>query len=119
MLACNKEKVDLIVTNANVYTVDENFSKTTSFAIKDGLFIDTGDDKYIERRYKATQTLDAGGRSIFPGFIDGHCHFFGYAENMARFADLNGCESFDEVLDKLKKHNSGNDSEWLLGRGWD
>ena len=119
MLACNKEKVDLIVTNANVYTVDENFSKTTSFAIKDGLFIDTGDDKYIERRYKATQTLDAGGRSIFPGFIDGHCHFVGYAENMARFADLNGCKSFDEVLDKLKKHNDGNDSEWLLGRGWD
>lgn len=119
MLACNKEKVDLIVINANVYTVDEDFSKTTSFAIKDGLFIDTGDDKYIERRYKATQTLDAGGRSIFPGFIDGHCHFVGYAENMARFADLNGCESFDEVLDKLKKHNDGNDSEWLLGRGWD
>ena len=38
---------------------------------------------------------------------------------MTRFADLNGCESFDEVLDKLKKHNDGNDSEWLLGRGWD
>ncbi|MGN0033345.1 MAG: amidohydrolase [Candidatus Limimorpha sp.] len=119
MVACNKTKVDMIVTNANVYTVDNEFSKVTSFAIKDGHFLDTGNDKYIKRKYEATRTLDARGMSVFPGFIDGHCHFVGYAEHMVRYADLSGCKSFDEVVERLERHNENNDSEWLLGRGWD
>ena len=35
MTACNqKTPVDLIVHNANIYTVDDNFSKAQAFAVK-------------------------------------------------------------------------------------
>ena len=119
MFSCEKTKVDLIVHNANVYTVDNQFSKAEAFAVKDGKFVAIGSDRNILRHYYATQTLDAQGQSIYPGFIDGHCHFVGYGETKVRYADLNGCKSFEEVLERLEKHNENNDSEWLLGRGWD
>ena len=119
MFSCEKTKVDLIVHNSNVYTVDNQFSKAEAFAVKDGKFVAIGSDRNILRHYYATQTLDAQGQSIYPGFIDGHCHFVGYGETKVRYADLNGCKSFEEVLERLEKHNKGNDSDWLLGRGWD
>ena len=119
MFSCSKSKVDLIVHNANVYTVDSQFSKATAFAVDDGKFVAVGSDRKIFSHYYASKTLDAQGQSVYPGFIDGHCHFVGYGETKVRFADLNGCKSFEEVLERLEKHNEGNVSEWLLGRGWD
>ena len=119
MFSCSKTKVDLIVHNANVYTVDNQFSKVDAFAVKDGKFVAVGSDREILKHYGAAYTLDAQGQPIYPGFIDGHCHFVGYGETKVRYADLNGCKSFEEVLERLEKHNENNDSDWLLGRGWD
>ena len=119
LYSCEKVKVDLIVHNANVYTVDNQFNQAEAFAVKDGKFMAIGSNRNILRQYYATQTLDAQGQSIYPGFIDGHCHFVGYGETKVRYADLNGCKSFNEVLKRLEKHNKSNTSEWLLGRGWD
>lgn len=119
MSSCEKTKVDLIVHNANVYTVDSQFSKATAFAVHDGKFVAIGSDRTVFRRYYASRTLDAQGQSVYPGFIDGHCHFVGYGEWKTRYADLNGCGSFEEVLQILERHDENNDSEWLLGRGWD
>ncbi len=119
MFSCSKTDVDLIVHNANVYTVDNQFNKANAFAIKDGKFVAIGTDKEILRHYEAAYTLDAQKQSIYPGFIDGHCHFVGYGELKVRYADLNGSKSYEEVLERLAKHDEGNDSEWLLGRGWD
>ena len=119
MFSCSKTKVDLIVHNANVYTVDSQFNKATAFAVNDGKFVAIGSDRKVFSRYYASKTLDVQGQSIYPGFIDGHCHFVGYGETKVRYTDLNGCQSFEEVLERLAKHNENNDSDWLLGRGWD
>ena len=37
-----RETVDLLVTNATVYTVDSTFSKAESFVVKDGKFVAVG-----------------------------------------------------------------------------
>ena len=120
MTSCNqKTPVDLIVHNANIYTVDSNFSKAQAFAVNEGKFVAVGDEVSIMNHYVAQEILDAQGDAVFPGFMDGHCHFSGYGENIVRWADLKGCRSFDEVIDRLKAHDSLYPSEWLLGRGWD
>ena len=120
MTSCTqKTPVDLIVHNANVYTVDADFSKAQAFAVKDGRFVAVGNETEIMSRFTATETIDAQGDAVYPGFMDGHCHFNGYGENLIRWADLKGCLSFDEVIERLKVHDSLYPSEWLLGRGWD
>lgn len=120
MISCNHQTpVDLIVINANVYTVDSAFSKAQAFAVKDGKFVAVGNDETILSHYIAKEAIDAQGDAVYPGFMDGHCHFTGYGENLVRWADLKGCLSFDEVIERLKAHDSLYPSEWLLGRGWD
>ena len=49
MTSCNKKTpVDLIVHNANIYTVDDDFSKAQAFAVKDGKFVAIGDEETIK-----------------------------------------------------------------------
>ncbi len=120
MNSCNqKTPVDLIVHNANIYTVDNDFSKAQAFAVKDGKFVAVGDEEQIMQHYTAKEIIDAQGDAVYPGFMDGHCHFTGYGENLVRWADLKGCQSYDEVIERLKVHDSLYPAEWLLGRGWD
>ena len=120
MSSCtHKTPVDLIVHNAKIYTVDDNFSMAEAFAAKDGKFFAVGSENDIMSHYAATEVIDAQGRAVYPGFMDGHCHFCGYAENLVRWADLKGCQSYDEVIERLKVHDSLHPAEWLLGRGWD
>ena len=120
MISCNHQTpVDLIVINANVYTVDSAFSKAQAFAVKDGKFVAVGNDETILSHYIAKEAIDAQGDAVYPGFMDGHCHFTGYGENLVRWANLKGCRSFDEVIERLKIHDDLYPSEWLLGRGWD
>ncbi|MCB0780256.1 MAG: amidohydrolase family protein, partial [Flavobacteriales bacterium] len=56
---------------------------------------------------------------VYPGFIDGHCHFLGYGLNLQKL-DLIGTKSWDEVLERLQRFAEAHpDREWLIGRGWD
>ncbi len=120
MSSChNKTAVDRIVHNANIYTVDEQFSKAEAFAVKDGKFVAVGDENDIMSHYTAPEVIDAQGRAVYPGFMDGHSHFTGYGENLVRWADLKECRSYDEMIERLKVHDSLYPAEWLLGRGWD
>ncbi len=118
--SCNliKEKVDLIVVNANVYTVDKVFSKAQSFAIKDGKFLAIGSNQEIEDKYIADQVIDADGKTIVPGLIDAHCHFYGLGLNQLA-VDLVGTKSFEEILDRISLFNEKNKSDFIFGQGWD
>src|SRR5688500_14234990 len=79
LLGCSSaEKADLLVHNAVVYTVDSSFAIVQAFAVKDGKFLEEGSNEEILKKYKATQTIDAGGKAVYPGFIDAHCHFLRY-----------------------------------------
>ena len=114
----SKQQVDLIVHNAIVYTVDSTFSNAESFAIKDGKFVAVGKNEDILNKYEAKETLDAEGKAVYPGFIDSHCHFYGYGEGLQEL-DLVGTKSFEEVIEKVDEYAKTNQSEWIVGRGWD
>jgi predicted amidohydrolase YtcJ len=69
---------DLVVSNAKVYTVDARVPKAEAFAMKAGRFTAVGSNADIKGLIgKGTQTFDARGMTIVPGFIDTHNHATG------------------------------------------
>lgn len=114
----NKE-ADLLVRNARIHTLDAEDHVYEAMAIKDGRILEVGAEYQIINRYRAKQVYDAGTRSIYPGFIDGHCHFLGYGLNLQK-VDLAGADSWSEVLARVKAFAEQRPGKgWLLGRGWD
>lgn len=107
-----------MVWNARIYTVDEKFTITEAMAIRDGKILETGSNEVILGRYEATDTLKLSGEALFPGFIDAHCHFTGFATDMWK-CDLKGTESFEEVLQRVKDYAVNAPMLWIYGRGWD
>ena len=116
--SCQQEKVDLIVTNANVYTVDDNFSNAEAFAVKDGKFVAVGSTSEITSKYAANETIDAQGHTIVPGLIDAHCHFYRFGLTLQQVA-LEGTQSYDEVLERLVAFQKEKNVPYITGRGWD
>lgn len=114
----HKKNVDLIITNATIYTVDNDFTTAESFAVKSGKFIEAGSSDDILTKYKAKKTIDLEGKFVYPGFIDAHCHFYGYCLTLLQ-ADLRGTQSFEEILEIVKNHDNNYNTEWVLGRSWD
>jgi predicted amidohydrolase YtcJ len=66
---------DLVVINAKVYTMDPRAPRAEAFAVSDGRFIAVGSSGDIRNLAgKTTQTFDAKGMTVVPGFIDCHNH---------------------------------------------
>ena len=66
---------DLIVINANVYTVDSRLQKAAAFAVKNSRFIAVGSNDEIKGLAgKDTRTIDARQMTVVPGFTDCHNH---------------------------------------------
>jgi predicted amidohydrolase YtcJ len=66
---------DLVVFNAKVYTVDARAPRAEAFAIRDNRFVAIGTSAEMRSLAgKSTQTYDAKGMTIVPGFIDCHNH---------------------------------------------
>jgi predicted amidohydrolase YtcJ len=114
-----KEKVDLFVTNARIYTADSSFSTASAFVVKDGKFLAVGSADELEKAYDADSTTNLNGQSVYPGFFDPHSHFLGLGQMLDQ-ADLVGTESYDETIDRLKQFAQKHpDAIWIVGRGWD
>lgn len=114
-----KSEADLIIYNAKVYTVDENFSTASAFAVKDGRFAAVGSDEDILESYTSSEMINLDGAPVYPGLIDAHAHFYRYGLGLKN-ANLVGTQSFDEILKILQTHRENYpEEEWLLGGGWD
>lgn len=113
-----RQKVPLLVHHAKIYSVDESFTTAEAMAIRDGKIIAIGTNDEILKEYEGEEELNAAGKTIFPGFIDAHSHFTGYATDMWK-CDLVGTTSFNDIIDKLNTYSKTAPMEWLYGRGWD
>jgi len=121
LISCNsenKEEADLLVYNAEIYTVDDDFNTAEAFVTKDGKFLEVGTAEELQKKYKVSEKLDAGGKSVFPGFIDGHAHFYRLGLQQQR-VDLAGTKSFKEVVQRIVDFQNKRNVEFITGRGWD
>jgi predicted amidohydrolase YtcJ len=117
LLSSCKERVDLLVHNANIYTANENFDKATAFVVKNGRFVEVGGEDLIYK-YKPTNVVDAQGLPVYPGFIDSNCDLLGLGLNKFK-VNLIGSKSIIEVISRLNKHQATYNQKYLHGIGWD
>ncbi|WP_296705746.1 amidohydrolase family protein, partial [Algoriphagus sp.] len=114
-----KTQVDLIYYGGTIYTVNQEFEISDAIAIHEGRFVAVGSESEIFSTYESTKTIDLEGKTVYPGFIDAHTHFFRYGEGL-RVIDLVGTKSFEELIQKVINYADSNpDEPWILGSGWD
>lgn len=97
-----QQPADLIVVNAKVLTVDARNSRAEAVAIRGGRFTAVGTSADIRKLAgPRTRVIDAGGRTVVPGFIESHVHATGAArgEVAQPFIQLN---SIDEIKDWVR-----------------
>jgi predicted amidohydrolase YtcJ len=118
--ACKQKEynADLLVKNAVVYTVDSTFTTADAFVVSGGKILAVGKADTLEQKYLAREVVDAGGKAIYPGFIDAHAHFYEYGLGLQE-VKLTGSKSWAAILDTVKSYSLRNTDGWIIGNGWD
>src|ERR1700733_9262416 len=109
VVACKQQdyNADLLVKNAVVYTVNANFSTADAFVVNGGKIVAVGKDDSLENIYKARKVVDAGGKPVYPGFIDAHSHFYEYGLGLQE-VQLIKTNSWQDVIDSVNSYSRKN-----------
>jgi 5-methylthioadenosine/S-adenosylhomocysteine deaminase len=72
----HKERADLLVAGGTLVTMDSARAilEEGAIVLKGDTIIAVGPRSEVEARYVATQTIDAKGKLVLPGLINGHTH---------------------------------------------
>jgi predicted amidohydrolase YtcJ len=102
-----------------VYTVDPGQPKAQAIAIAGGRILEVGANAAVSRRIgPKTRVVELQGRTVVPGFREGHGHLMGLG--FARLSlDLTDAGSYPEIVARVAEAvKSRKPGEWILGRGW-
>ena len=92
---------DLLIRNAKVITCDSGFSIAEAVVIGGDRIAAVGAAEALRESHPGIRTIDAGGRAVMPGMIDGHSHMD--REGLkAVFPTLSGCASIDDILQRIE-----------------
>jgi len=111
-----RESAELILFNGKIVTVDDAFSIRQAIIIKEGRILAVGGNE-LRNRYQAARSIDLGGRTVLPGFMDTHIHLGGHSRRYIDFGETKSLvELQQQVRDKAKELGPG---EWITGGDWD
>ena len=97
---------DLILTNANVITVNPAKPAAGLVAIKGNRIWLVGDgDQLGEVRGANSKVIDCQGKTVVPGFNDAHCHIFGFIRKLGS-VDLSppAVKSIADIKTVIRRH---------------
>ena len=122
LFACSQndsQKADMVLNNAQVYTVNKNQPGAEAVAVKDGKIIFTGSNEEVKNYIDSkTEVIDCKGQFVMPGFIEGHGHIHGLGSSLVNL-NLMNVKNWDEIVamvaEAVKKAKPG---DWIIGRGW-
>lgn len=114
---------DLVLLNGNVITVDAEDRIARAVAVRDGKIAAVGTDRDVEAFVgPGTSRIDLNGRTVTPGLLDAHGHFWSSGADRLYVVDLSypNVTSIGDVVavvaGQVAKLQPG---EWVQGRGWD
>jgi predicted amidohydrolase YtcJ len=113
------ETADLVLLGATVHTVDAKQPRAEAVAVRGDRIVAVGSSAAVRALVgPKTRVLDLAGRTLVPGFDDGHAHMLGIG--FARLdVDLVGTRSYAEVVARVAQAvKTRKPGEWIRGRGW-
>ncbi len=115
-----KVTADLVITNANIHTMDARRTVAHSIAVLNGKIIAIGSDADTKPLVgPKTRVIDAKGKLVLPGFNDAHVHFMGTGEQLSS-VDLRSSKTPEEFVQRLKAFAAKlPKGRWILGGRWD
>lgn len=113
-------QADLVITNANIRTMDAKRTIARSIAMLNGKIIAIGSDADTRSLVGAnTRVIDAGGKTIVPGFNDAHVHFMETGSQLSS-VDLRDAKTPAEFVARIKAFAAKlPKGRWILGGKWD
>ncbi len=115
-----------IFYNGTILTMDSGASKAEALAIGQGKILAVGSEKAVMAYKEAsTKMVDLQGKTMLPGFIDGHSHITMSGEKFATQLDLTsppvgGVTNIEDILAIIKEKVANTPKgEWIVGFGYD
>ncbi|MEW6094120.1 MAG: amidohydrolase family protein, partial [Chloroflexota bacterium] len=82
------EPADIIFHTGEIITIEETQPLAEAIAIRNGLIQAVGtNEEVLALQGAGTQVIDLQGRTMMPGFIDGHTHILAFPDRMGRSLD--------------------------------
>lgn len=113
-------KIDLILHNARIYTVDPAQPWAEAVACAEGRIVAVGKNTdVLNLTQPQTNIIDLQGQLLLPGLIDAHVHFLQTAIRRHQVG-LYGERNFDEVRRRIGEAVQQTEpGRWVEGWGWD
>lgn len=110
---------DLLLTNGNFYTLDEQQPSVQAIAIRDGVILKMGtNEEILALKGPETEVIDLEGHFAMPGFIEGHGHLSSLGSSLINL-NLSKAKNWDEIVASVaEKVKAAKPGEWIIGRGW-
>ena len=111
---------DVVIVNANVWTVDPAMPKAEAVAIVGTQIAAVGSKTEIAKfTGPSTRTIDAHGKTVLPGFVDAHVHFSdgGFGLSSVKLKDAATRQEFVRRIAEFAKTLPK--GEWILEGDWD
>ncbi len=118
---------DVVYLGGDIITMDDENLVVEAAAVKDGKIAAVGTKAdMLTMSGAATRIVDLQGKTMLPGFIDGHSHFFQGAM-IADYVNVSAppvgpASSIADIIVALKQHVASKPllpGEWLIGYGYD
>jgi hypothetical protein len=118
-LCAAADPADLVLRGGNVLTCDADNREAEALAARGGRIIAVGSDADVAPRIGPdTRVIDLAGRTVVPGFIEGHGHLLSLGR-LRMDVDLTQTRTWDEVVSLMASAaKTAKPGDWLVGRGW-
>jgi predicted amidohydrolase YtcJ len=112
---------DTLFVNANILTLDADNRVVRALAVRAGNIVAAGTDEEVRKfADQRTQVIDLEGRTVLPGFIDGHAHPTSVINAYKNWLDgrFPTTPSIAVLLQKIKARAAETKAgEWILVAG--
>jgi predicted amidohydrolase YtcJ len=113
------ERADLVITGADVYTMDAARRWAGAVAVRDDRVVAVGTERQVRDRFPhAGDVLHLPGRMVVPGFQDAHVHppFAGRYRLHVSLHDLPNVGAYRDAVAAYARANAS--EPWIFGGGW-